>query len=118
MIKFIVDAQLPYRLAILLREKGFDVKHTDDLPNKELTIDSEIRTLEKIENRSVITKDNDFFESYIINKSPSGLLLISTANIVNKVLFNLFNKHFDLITKYFETCNFVELTNDELFAHE
>ena len=94
MIKFIVDAQLPYRLAILLREKGFDVKHTDDLPNKELTIDSEIRTLAKIENRSVITKHNDFFESYIINKSPSGLLLISTGNIVNKVPFNLFNKHY------------------------
>ena len=88
MIKFIVDAQLPYRLAILLRERGFDVKHTDDLPNKELTIDSEIRTLAKIENSSVITKDNDFFESYIINKSPSGLLLISTGNIVNKVLFS------------------------------
>lgn len=60
MIKFIVDAQLPYRLAILLREKGFGVKHTDDLPNKEVTIDSEILTLAKIENRSVITKDNDF----------------------------------------------------------
>ena len=118
MIKFIVDAQLPYRLAILLREKGFDVKHTDDLPNKELTIDSEIRTSAKIENRSVITKDNDFFESCIINKSPSGLLLISTGNILNKVLFNLFNKHFDLIIKYFKTCNFVELINDELFAHE
>jgi predicted nuclease of predicted toxin-antitoxin system len=117
-IKFIVDAQLPYRLAILLREKGFDVKHTDDLPNKELTTDPEIRTLAKIENRIVITKDNDFFESYIINKSPSGLLLISTGNIVNKVLFNLFNKHLDLIIKYFETYNFVELTNDELFAHE
>ncbi len=39
MIKFIVDAQLPYRLAILPREKGFNVKHTDDLPNRELTND-------------------------------------------------------------------------------
>ena len=118
MIKFIVDAQLPYRLALLLREKGFDAVHTDDLPNKERTTDAEIRSLANTENRIVITKDNDFFESYIISKSPSGLLLISTGNIVNKELFSLFNKYFDLIIKHFETYNFVEVTNDEIFAHE
>jgi predicted nuclease of predicted toxin-antitoxin system len=117
-IKFIVDAQLPYRLAILLREKGYDATHTDDLPNKERTTDKEIRTLAKNENRIVITKDNDFFESYIIRKSPAGLLLISTGNIINKELFNLFNKYLDQIIKHFETYNFVELANDELFAHE
>ena len=118
MIKFIVDAQLPYRLAILLREKGFDVTHTDDLPAKERTIDSEIRLLAKNENRVVITKDNDFFDSYIISNSPSALLLISTGNIINKELFNLFDKYLDLIIKNFETYNFLELTNNELFAHE
>jgi predicted nuclease of predicted toxin-antitoxin system len=117
-IKFIVDAQLPYRLTLLLREKGFDVIHTDDMPNKERTTDAEIRTLAKAENRFVITKDNDFFESYIINKSPSGLLLISTGNIINKELFLLFSKYLDLIITHFETYNFLELTNDELFAHE
>jgi predicted nuclease of predicted toxin-antitoxin system len=117
-IKFIVDAQLPYRLALLLREKGYDTVHTDDLPNKERTTDTEIRTLSKAENRIVITKDNDFFESYIIKKSPAALLLVSTGNIVNKDLFTLFNKYFDLIIKHFETHNFVEITNDEIFAHE
>ena len=34
MIKFIIDAQLPYSLAVMLREKGIDVTHTDDLPKK------------------------------------------------------------------------------------
>ena len=118
MIKFIVDAQLPYRLALLLREKGFDAVHTDDLTNKERTTDAEILTLSKIEARIVITKDNDFFESYIINKTPEWLLLVSTGNIVNKELFSLFSKYFDQIIKHFESYNFVELTNDEIFAHE
>lgn len=118
MIKFIVDAQLPYRLGILLREKGFDTIHTDDLPDKECTTDTEIRFIAKEENRVVITKDNDFFESYIISNSPSALLLISTGNITNKELFSLFNKYADLIIKNFETYNFLELTNNELFAHE
>lgn len=118
MIKFIVDAQLPYRLALLLRQKGFDAIHTDDLPNKERTTDTEIRSLSKKENRIVITKDSDFFESYIINKSPSSLLLVSTGYIVNKELFSLFTKYFDEIIKHFESYNFVEITNDEIFAHE
>lgn len=118
MIKFVVDAQLPYSLAIMLESKGFDVTHTDDLPNKERTTDNEIRAHAKKEGRIVITKDNDFFDSYILRKSPSRLLLISTGNIINKDLFVLFEKNLNLIVKYFETYNFLELTNSELYAHE
>ena len=118
MIKFIVDAQLPYSLSIMLKEKGFDVIHTDDLPHKERSTDTEIRMLAKEENRIVITKDNDFFDSYILSKSPSRLLLVSTGNIINKDLFVLFEKNFELMISYFEIYNFLELTNDELYAHE
>jgi len=118
LIKFIVDAQLPYSLSVILNRKGVDVIHTDNLPNKEKTTDNEIRILAKEENRIVITKDNDFFDSYILYKSPSRLLLISTGNIINKDLFILFEKYFELIVKYFESYNFIEITNDELYAHE
>ena len=118
MIKFIVDAQLPYRLSEIIRSKGFDVKHTDDLPKKEGTTDNELRILSKEEDRIVITKDYDFFDSYILSKSPNQLLLISTGNIINKDLFLLFEKYFEMITSYFERYNFLELTNDELYAHE
>ena len=118
MIKFIVDAQLPYSLASMLKTKGFDVVHTDDLPNKERTTDNEIRIVAAEENRIVITKDNDFFDSYILAKSPSRLFLISTGNIINKDLFALFEKHLDLVITGFETYTFLELTNDELYAHE
>ena len=118
MIKFLVDAQLPYRLAEMIRSKGFDVKHTDDLPNKERTTDNELRILAKEEDRILITKDNDFFDSYILSKSPNQLLLISTGNIINKDLFLLFNKYFEMIASYFDTYNFLELTIDELYAHE
>ena len=118
MKKFLVDAQLPYGLAEILRRKGLDVMHTDDLQHKERTSDNEIRIIAKEENRIVITKDNDFFDSYILQKSPPQLLLISTGNIINKHLFVLFQKNLHLITSYFETYNFLELTNDELYAHE
>lgn len=88
------------------------------MPKKERTTDNEIRMLAKEESRIVITKDNDFFDSYILHKSPSRLVLISTGNILNKELFVLFKKNLDLVTHYFEKYNFLELTNDELYAHE
>ncbi|MEO8111072.1 MAG: DUF5615 family PIN-like protein [Ginsengibacter sp.] len=118
MIKFRVDAQLPFSLAVLLTRKGFDAKHTNDLPNKDSSSDDEIRNLANEENRIVIAKDNDFFDSYILNKSPVRLLLISTGNIINKDLFALFENNIELIIKYFKTHSFLELTNDELYAHE
>jgi predicted nuclease of predicted toxin-antitoxin system len=90
LIKFKVDAQLPYSLTVILKRKGFDVVHTDNLPNKEKTTDNEIRLLAEAEKRIVITKDNDFFDSYILKKSPPRLFLISTGNIINKDLFILF----------------------------
>ncbi|MBL7978315.1 MAG: DUF5615 family PIN-like protein [Bacteroidetes Order II. Incertae sedis bacterium] len=30
-MKFIVDAQLPYKLALFIQEKGYDCVHTDDV---------------------------------------------------------------------------------------
>ena len=114
---FIVDAQLPYSLAVMLKAKDFDVIRTYDLPKKERTSYNEIRILAKQQDRIVITKDNDFFDSYILIKSPPRLLLISTGNIINKDLFVLFEKNFDLIIKYLESYNFLELTNDQLYAH-
>ncbi|MCY7350024.1 MAG: DUF5615 family PIN-like protein [Cytophagaceae bacterium] len=42
-MKFLVDAQLPPLLAIWLSERGFDTKHTDDLPDRDETEDHYIR---------------------------------------------------------------------------
>jgi predicted nuclease of predicted toxin-antitoxin system len=35
MIKFLIDAQLPVRLARLLQRAGYDAIHTRDLPESE-----------------------------------------------------------------------------------
>ena len=56
-MKFLVDAQLPYGVALFLRDMGFDALHTNDLPDKERTSDSQIRSITISDNRIVITKD-------------------------------------------------------------
>jgi len=77
-VKFIVDAQLPVSLSKLLQNKGFDAIHTDDLPNKELTTDDEIRDISLNEGRIIITKDSDFLDSYYVKGIPEKLLLVTT----------------------------------------
>jgi predicted nuclease of predicted toxin-antitoxin system len=54
-MKFIVDANLPFKFALNLRNRGFDTVHTDDLPNKERTTDKEIRKVAIDQDRIVIT---------------------------------------------------------------
>jgi predicted nuclease of predicted toxin-antitoxin system len=79
-MRFLIDANLPYRLAKSLKDKGYDIIHTDDLPNKDKTKDSEIRKISIDQNRIIITKDSDFLDSHLIHGIPSKLLLVTERN--------------------------------------
>lgn len=73
MTRFLVDAQLPRRLAIALRQNGFDAVHTLDLPN---------------------------------------------GNIDNNELLHLFAANIAQLATMFETYTYVELSRDQLIAHQ
>lgn len=115
---YLVDAQLPYLLAEVLRQKGYDVVHTDDLPDKDETSDTSIRTLATRENRIVITKDSDFQDSYLLFRQPPRLLLLTTGNIKNRALLDLFRQSIITIDTLFEQHSFIELNNEDLIVHE
>ncbi len=65
-MKFLVDAQLPIRLARLLQMSGYDVIHTRDLPQQNATMDSEINAISMQQERIVVTKDRDFLDSFLL----------------------------------------------------
>ena len=92
-MKFIVDAQLPRSLARLLRERGHDAIHTLELPLKNATTDSYIRQFSIEDERVVISKDSDFFDSFVIKKEPYKLLYLTVGNISNADLLDLFDKN-------------------------
>jgi len=117
-MKFIVDAQLPYGIAWILKNRGFDTIHTDDLPDKERTSDNYIREISVRENRIVITKDTDFIDSHYIKHIPPKLLLISTGNIRNKELFHLFASNLQQIIVLLQSSSCVEMDNTNLIGHE
>lgn len=116
-MKFLVDAQLPPLLAVWLIEKGFDTLHTNDLPDRDETEDYYIRQVADNEGRIVITKDSDFCDSHLLQKQPAKLLLVTTGNLRNRQLLNLFRKNLPEIIRLFNHYDFVELTNDEIIAY-
>lgn len=117
-MKFLLDANLPFKLAFWLRNNGYDVLHTDELPNKERTKDKEIREISNNQNRIVITKDSDFLDSHLLIGIPKKLLLISTGNISNKSLLKIFEDNFANTVKLFQTYSLIEITNEQILAHE
>ncbi|MDO8933216.1 MAG: DUF5615 family PIN-like protein, partial [Rhodocyclaceae bacterium] len=65
-MKFLVDAQLPRRLCLWLAEAGHDTLHTLDLPGGNRTTDEQIIAIADRDGRVVVTKDDDFVESFLV----------------------------------------------------
>ena len=92
-MKFLVDAQLPKALADFLRSRGFDAIHATELTDGNDTQDHEINRISLAENRIVISKDEDFYDSFERIKEPYKLLHIKTGNIKNADLIAVFDKN-------------------------
>ena len=69
-MKWIIDAQLPRRLAKRLQELGHDAVHTLDLPQGNRTTDAEICQIADTSERVLVSKDRDFLDSFIVNGTP------------------------------------------------
>lgn len=111
-MKFIVDAQLPRSLATFLRERGFDVIHTGELPNGNDTSDAEVNRISLAEKRIVVTKDADFYESFTAKKEPYKLLHVRTGNIKNTRLIELFEKNLRSIVDEFASGSVVQMSKN------
>jgi predicted nuclease of predicted toxin-antitoxin system len=89
-VKFLIDAQLPARLAGLLSAAGHDAIHASELPEGNRTTDTALAGLADAEDRVVVTKDRDFRDSHLLRRQPRRLLVVATGNIRNRDLLALF----------------------------
>jgi predicted nuclease of predicted toxin-antitoxin system len=116
-VNFLIDAQLPRRLARTLRDLGHDTLHTLDLPTGNRTPDRDINAIALREARVVITKDTDFINSFLLLGQPRKLVLVSTGNITNADLEALFLSNISAIIAALQTYSYVELTRTALIVH-
>jgi predicted nuclease of predicted toxin-antitoxin system len=116
-MKFIVDAQLPRRLALELSGLGHEAVHTLDFPSGNRTSDADIITAAIRENRVVVTKDNDFVATFLLRGVPPKLLLITTGNISNDALSKLLAANIVALESALAKHDFVELSATTLVIH-
>lgn len=116
-MRFLVDAQLPRHLSASLKWHGQDVLHTLDLPLGNRTPDWRINEISVEEQRVVVTKDADFVNSFLISGVPYKLLLVSTGNISNRELEDIFVKNLPAILGALESYEYVEITRTSLIEH-
>lgn len=89
-MRFLIDAQLPVRLARFLQHAGHDAVHPSALPAGNHTTDTRITEIADSEFRVVVTKDLDFRDGHLLTGSPRRLLVVATGNIGNDDLLALF----------------------------
>lgn len=89
-MKFLVDAQLPVRLALSLNRAGHEAIHTSDLPNGNASTDAQVVEIADAQDRVVVTKDRDFRDGHLLTGSPRKLFIVATGNISNDALLKLF----------------------------
>src|SRR5712692_2688741 len=116
-MKFMIDAQLPRRLAAQFRQAGLEAIHTLDLPDGNRTTDRVINELSLKEQYIVVTKDSDFVESFLLRREPWKLLLISTGNISNASLEALFAATIQRVVEGFDAFDFIEMERTRLIFH-
>lgn len=116
-MRFLVDAQLPVRLAARLGDLGHDVVHTSSLPHGNRTTDVEISEIADRESRIVFTKDADFRNSHLLQGSPGKVLVVATGNISNTDLLSLCESCLSRVEDAFVVGAYVELRHDRVVSH-
>ena len=116
-MKFIVDTQLPFKLAVFLRQAGHDCIHTTDTPQGHLLQDDAIVRIAIEQERTVVTKDADFRDNYHAKGAPPRVLYLTFGNISNKELLQFFRTHLgDIAELFVGGTDFIEFNRQGIFV--
>jgi len=111
-MKFILDAHIPPSLIEIF--KDHEVIHTKDMPRGNLTADSEINNMAFENDAILITKDTDFYYSYLASKKPPKLILVKFGNKRLRELKEYFKLNYNSIIKLLQNHSFLILEEDRI----
>jgi predicted nuclease of predicted toxin-antitoxin system len=111
-MNFLIDAQLSPALIRLFREKGHTCIHTRDLINKNQTSDRDINDVSIKENLIVVTKDTDFYYSFILFKRPYKVVFVTLGNMRLRATISHFEKIIDTLLEEIAQHDMIEVTPD------
>jgi len=110
-MKFLLDVHLPMSLKFFLIWKGFEAIHVKDILDGIHTSDKEISKYADENDMVLITKDSDFKNSFLVNKSPKRIIRIVLGNSSNEILISSVEQNLATISGFKEEQFYGELSN-------
>tara|TARA_Y100001949_G_C15839280_1_gene265558 strand:+ start:288 stop:650 length:363 start_codon:yes stop_codon:yes gene_type:complete len=98
-VRFLCDVHITIKLSKRLEELRHHSEHVNNILNKWNTPDRDIIDYCDTNNCILITKDQDFRNSYLLNQTPKKLIKINLGNISNSELIHLLEKNIDQLVK-------------------
>ena len=97
-MKFLCDVHISIKISKRIEELGFSSEHVNQILDRWHTKDQAIATFVDENDCILITKDQDFRNSFLLKRSPKKLIKINLGNISNGELLRILEdnlKHFE-----------------------
>lgn len=111
-MRFVIDAHLPVSLVNYF--EGHDVLHTLSLKDGNFTADQNINEISLTQKRVVITKDSDFYHSFITFRKPYKLVFVKLGNMRLRDLKSYFERNSEQLITLLEDHSFIILEPDRI----
>jgi predicted nuclease of predicted toxin-antitoxin system len=115
-MKFIIDAQLPRSLCKLFRDNGHEAYHTLDFEQGNLAKDAFIAEYAYQNNAVVVSKDQDFYHSFLLHNKPTMLVLVKVGNLKLSDLKLLFAQNIHTLAELLESYQLIEFHQDKIIG--
>ena len=115
-MKFIIDAHLPKVVCTYSIELGHEPIHTSDLMLGNKTADQDITKTADEENAVVISKDSDFYHSFLLFRKPPKLILVKVGNMKLAEVKALFHREAGQLLDLLGNHDLIELHKDQIIA--
>jgi len=115
-MKFIIDAHLPKSICTYFMEEGHEAVHTSDLPLGNDTQDNEILVIAVRDQATVISKDSDFYHSFLLHRKPPKLVVAKVGNMKLKEVRKLFKGQVINIIEALSGHDLIELYPDKIIG--
>lgn len=114
-MRFIIDAHLPKSLVKIFVDLGHEAIHTRELPAGNATDDNAI-ILFAANDGIVVSKDEDFYQSFLLYGKPPQLIHVKVGNMRLKELTNLFAQIAPRLVNLLGQHDLLEVHRDKIIA--
>ncbi|GMQ24893.1 hypothetical protein Aoki45_15750 [Algoriphagus sp. oki45] len=115
-MRFLLDANIPPSLAEELG--GHEVFTSQSLPEGNASKDSEIIKFTLDHDAILVSKDFDFYHSFLQGRKPRKLILVKLGNMKIRELRSYFRKNLPKIIELFVTTSMIILTPEEILTFD